>query len=255
MTPNRSPALPFWRLILTTGGRCMVAMSVGNTRTVSISCACNKHCARLMRGCIRGTPSSFVASWQVDSIKVSHHHATDLGSPRTWWTNAFSCRSNRWKAVKTKVQIVAVRRELTAISLRVAQEWPGWVRIHATSRGTMHHRDQCPIVLSPQPQAAHTVPLVGKVLLNAVINVSGGSIVLSGPVERSCKTHLVPLVTAIQMDNVGEGWFHEQQCNVHTWLQCKPHTGWRFYCIRHYFTSKSHPNFLLHRTIGIICRV
>ena len=39
------------------GGRCMVPMWAGNTRT-----ACNKHCARLIRGCIRGTPSSFVAS-------------------------------------------------------------------------------------------------------------------------------------------------------------------------------------------------
>ena len=47
----------------------------------------------------------------------------------------------------------------------------------------MHQRDQCPIVLSPQPQAAHTVPLVGEVLLNGAINVSGGSEVLSGLVE------------------------------------------------------------------------
>ena len=64
---------------------------------------------------------------------------------------------------------------------------------------------KCPIVLSPQPQAAHTVPLVGKVLLNGTINVSEGSIVSLDLWKVSRKTHQVPLVTAIQMDNVGEG--------------------------------------------------
>ena len=55
ITPNRSPALPFWRLILT-GRRCMVVISVGKTCTVSIRCECNKQYVRLVRGCINGTP-------------------------------------------------------------------------------------------------------------------------------------------------------------------------------------------------------
>ena len=143
ITPKRSPALPLWRLTFSTGGRCMVVMSVGKTRTVSIRCEWSKQCVRLVRGCITGTPSSFVASWQVDSIKVSHHQATDLGSPRTWCTKAPSCGNNRRKAARTRVQIVAVRRERMAISLRFAQGWQGWVRIHATSSGTMNPRLYC----------------------------------------------------------------------------------------------------------------
>ena len=50
--------------------------------------------------------------------------------------NAPSCRNNRRNAARTKVQIVAVRRELTAISLRVAL------------RGT-RHKHLCGVCLKP----------------------------------------------------------------------------------------------------------
>ena len=75
--------------------------------------------------------------------------------------------------------MVAVRVDRVAISLRVVQGWQGCVRIHATSKGTMHHRVQCPIVLSPHPQAAHTAPLAGKMLLKGAIRDSGDSAELS----------------------------------------------------------------------------
>ena len=71
---------------------------------------------------------------------------------------------------------------LAPISLRVAQGWPGWARIHATSNGTMHHRDQREIVLSPQPQAAHTVPLAG----NNSVQPSAGSRRSLGNNAREC---------------------------------------------------------------------
>ena len=109
---------------------------------------------------------SWRCAWLVIETRSSSttHQVMGLACPVIWCKKAPSCRKSRRNCDTTSEQIATLRSVSRAIRFSPSGRVGSFRRYFATSVGTMHHRLQCPTVLSPTPQALHTQSLLGPVV-------------------------------------------------------------------------------------------